>query len=565
MNDYDLYGIKVGMNDAIMASADNLNMVWYVSSVIENNSYTCLITFNKTSCYFVYSTIVPISNLSIIIYNCINQQGENVIGFLQSNSTCPFNLVNEQIVSNYSTQDNYIIGIDGSNFGVYGFADDFIFYYQLNSSYSLTIWSNQLGMSPRAIDIGSNLAYGIIVGYCQTTPSTAIECAFTLSLNQSLSCPTIFNQFSIFGYTQFPYSDPRTNHHISNSQVYNEQFSLSVSINWLNRRVLIGIPSLNIVLLYSIDNISTALGVRDNGIGYMGYGKSVAWLDNQGKKAVILTNYYVYSTYQWIISTFHVYDIESDGLTDNTQPILIYPNSEQIIYPWINPSLIRLVCSYFGAVTIFDILGNPAIILSSPPGYYPDTNSSSYTSINVPCIPGTYRNYSGIELCLLCPNGTYSSNCISCQSNNSFCPSGSIEDLSYLLIESIIQDEDYPESPENTVFDDLLMQNMFSLNTQSISCLFLSPLTWTFIVFTIGILIAIIMIIHELFSPNTHAMRERTKQILKKVDLIGEGEVSFYLFLIKIKYLLKVMDRWSCFISSNCSCYISICIFNKIL
>jgi hypothetical protein len=169
MNDFDLYDIKIDMNDVIMASADNLNMVWYVAAVIENDSYTCLITYNITSYYFVYSAVISTSNLSIIIYNCINQQGENVIGFFQSNSTCPFNLVNEQIVSNYSTQDNYIIGIDGSDSGVYGFADDFVFYYELNSSYPLTIWPNQLLISPRAIDIGVNVNYGIIVGYCQTT------------------------------------------------------------------------------------------------------------------------------------------------------------------------------------------------------------------------------------------------------------------------------------------------------------------------------------------------------------------------------------------------------------
>ncbi len=274
-------------------------------------------------------------------------------------------------------------------------------------------------------------------------------------MNKSLSCPTIVNQFSIFSYTQFPYSDPRTNHHISNSQVYNEEFSLSVSVNWFSRCVLFGIPSLNIVLLFSIDNISGAIGVCDHGMGYQGYGKSIAWLS----------------------STIHVYDIESDGLTDDTQPVLVYPNSEQIIYPWMNPSLIRLVTSYLGNVAIFDILVNPAMILSSPPRYYPDTNSQSYTSINVPCIPGTYRNFSGIELCLLCPNGTYSSECIPCQS------------------------------------DDLLMQNMFSLNTQSIFCLFVSPVTWTFVVFAIGILVAIIITIHELFCPNDHSMREKTKRI----------------------------------------------------
>ncbi len=63
--------------------------------------------------------------------------------------------------------------------------------------------------------------------------------------------------------------------------------------------------------------------------------------------------------------------------------------------------------------------------------------------------------------------------------NNSFCPVGSIEEISYSDFKSIEQDEDYPKSPENTVFDDILLQlNMFSFNIQSIHCLIVSPVTW---------------------------------------------------------------------------------------
>ncbi len=63
---------------------------------------------------------------------------------------------------------------------------------------------------------------------------------------------------------------------------------------------------------------------------------------------MIIANRYTYSTYQWISSLIHIYDIQSNGFNDKTQPILIYPNSEQILFPWMNPSLIRLVCSIVG-------------------------------------------------------------------------------------------------------------------------------------------------------------------------------------------------------------------------
>jgi hypothetical protein len=525
-NDYDLYGTKVAINDQLMVSIDNLNMVWYATPVIPNNTICCSIYYNTTSCAFVYSVVVPVSNISLFVYNCIDQQYQNVVGFFINTGTCPFYLGNEQIVSNYSTQDNYVIGIDGSSMGVYGFADDFIFYYELNSTFSLTVWPNTLGISPRALDIGSNVDYAVIVGYCQVTSSLANECAFILSLNRSLLCPNSSEEFSISSFIQFPYSDPRTNHHIAQSRLYSEQTALSISITWRTRLVLIGIQSLNIVLLYSFDDPQNPIGTHQNGIGLMGFGKSVAWLDDQGEKAVILANSYSYSSYQWISSLVHVYDIQSDGFSDSTQPILIYPNSEQMVFPWTNPSLIRLVCSAFGHVAIFDILGNAAIMFSSPAGTYPDTNSSFYTSIIVPCIPGTYRNYTGVELCIPCPNGTYSSNCLPCTLQDSFCPYGAVEEITYSMFESIEQDQDYPESPENTVFDDLLMQNMFAFNTQSIHCLLVSPITWTFVVVGFGIIIAICMAIHEIFSPNTHIMRNRAKQILRQLDLIGDGRVN---------------------------------------
>jgi hypothetical protein len=529
-NDYDLYGIKVAMNDRLMVSVDNLNMVWYAVPVVPNNTLVSTIYYNSTTCDFVYSVVVPVSNISSFVYNCIDDQGQNVIGFFIGNDTFSFSLGNEQSIFNYSTQDNYIINSDGQNTGIYGFADDFMFYYELNSTFSLTAWPNTLNISPRALDIGSNVEYGVVVGYCQSTPSLALECGFIIQLNQSLSCPILMNEFSITSFIQFPYSDPRTNHHITQSRVYSAQTVLSVSIAWRTRRVLIGIPSLNIVLLYSFDDPQHLFGSRQNGIGLMGFGKGVAWLDDQGEKAVIIANSYSYSAYQWISSLMHVYNIESDGFSDSTQPILVYPNSQQILFPWTNPSLLRLVCSASGHVTIFDILGNAAIIFSAPPGTYPDTVSNFYTSIIVPCIRGTYRNYTGIELCFPCPNGTYSSNCSQCTTKDSFCPLGAVEEISYSVFESIEQDQDYPESPENTVFDDVLMQNMFSFNTQSIHCLLVSPITWVLLVITVGISLAITMTIHEALGPVKHRIRDWAKTMLRKVDLIGEGEVNQFFY-----------------------------------
>ncbi|CAF5218916.1 unnamed protein product, partial [Rotaria magnacalcarata] len=65
---------------------------------------------------------------------------------------------------------------------------------------------------------------------------------------------------------------------------------------------------------------------------------------------------------------------------------------------------------------------------------------------------------------------------------------------------------------------------MFSFNTQSGHCVLVSPITWVLLVIGLGVILAGGMFIHEVFFPGIHITRDGTKQILKKMDLIGEGE-----------------------------------------
>ena len=526
ITNYDQYGIKIALNDGIVVSADNIDSMWFTSTLAENSSVPNMIHYNATTCDFVYSTVVPIGNNSLFVYNCIDLQQNNVIGFFASDATHHFWVIDEQIISNYSVQDNFIIAVDGNGTGVYGFADDFTFFYELQSPFLLTVYPNTYNISPRALDIGSNMQYAVLVGYFQSKPSIAIECGAILALNGSLSAPHLMSTIPIGSALKYNWSDPRVTRLVTQSRVYSTDTMMSVSIAWRTRQILIGIQSLNIVLLYALDSVSQPISTRQNGIGFSGFGKSVAWLDDQGKKAAILANSYVYSTEQWISSFVHIYDIESDGFTSDTQPVHIYPNSEQILFPFMNTVFIRLICSKSGHLAIFDNLGNAAIILSASPGMYPNTRVPWVVSSSVPCIRGTHRNYSGIELCMPCPNGTFSSGCQRCATNNSFCPYGSVQDLSYSSFESIDQDQDYPESPENTLFDDLLMQNMFSLNTQSAHCVRVSPMTWVLVVLIFGLTLAIVVVILETHCPGSHGARNQFKRVMKKVDLIGEGEVS---------------------------------------
>ncbi|CAM4833787.1 unnamed protein product [Rotaria magnacalcarata] len=520
--DNDLYGIKIAMNDRLLVSAANLFAGWFISLLPNNENNNCMISFNSSTCGVVYNVIVPFTNDISFVYNCIDLSGNNVIGFFIGHDNCTFVLQDESIVSNYSTQYNYVIDINEQGTGVYGFADDFILYYELQPTIQLFVWSNTLGISPRAVDVGSNYQYAVLVGYCQSTPSIAVECGFFIQLNTSQSCPTIINEFAIANVLQFPWTDPRSNQFISQSRVYTSPLVLSVSVAWSTGYVLIGVQSLNTVFLYSLNDTSNPIGTRDNGIELMGYGKSVGWLDDHGHKAVILANSYEYSTFQWISSSIHVYDIQSNGFSNGVLPILIYPNSQQVLHPLITASFLRLAFSSNGSFGIFDQLGNAVGIIAAPAGSYPNTNTTVFTSIAVPCILGTYRDYPGVELCCPCSG---SSNCSLCTSENSYCPYGAVGDIKYSEFESVSQNQAYPESPDSTVFDDILMQNMFNLNFKSVHCTLVSPLTWVFFVIFIAFIVVIGMTLSEKLFPSHHIIRNQAKQLFRRVDLVGEGEL----------------------------------------
>ncbi|CAF0825007.1 unnamed protein product [Adineta steineri] len=521
--DYDLYGIKIGLNEQFLVSVDNLFLVWYIELFPHSNSSTCQIPYNLTTCDFVYSVVVPSTSNISFVYNCIDILGNNVIGVFTSNGTCAsFHLNDEQIVSNYSTQDNFLIAIDGQGTGVYSIADDFVCFYQLYPTFELFVWPNTIGISPRGMHIGSNQDYAVVAGYCQSTLTSAVECGFYIRLNTSLSSPYSISKFDIANVLHYSWNDPRIIRYMANSRTYTAQSVMSVSICWNTQQVLIGIQSLNTVLSYSLNDTHNPISTRQNGVGFMGFGKSVAWLDETGEKAVILANTYTYSTYEWVSSAVHVYNIQSDGFSDTTQPIFVYPNSQQVLLQMMAESLIRLSSSPSGNLGILDSLSNGVGILVAPPGYYPNTNIDVYATNSIPCNRGTNRTYAGIELC-----SPYSSSSMNC-SEVAFCPYGAVGEVLYSAFESIEQIQEYPESPESTVFDDILMQNMFSFNVNSVHCLLVSPLVWVVLVMVIGLFVALFLTISEALYPQHHSMQDNVKKIFRKIDLIGEGEVLFH-------------------------------------
>ena len=151
-------------------------------------------------------------------------------------------------------------------------------------------------------------------------------------------------------------------------------------------------------------------------------------------------------------------------------------------------------------------------------------------------IPGTFTAAVDILPCSLCPKGTTTNGlsgqltCLPCETG-AFCPLGAAlgnVSLTSPLLKSINQARAYPLSPQSIRFDNILMQNMFVIHTgASPHCLVVSPLFWALIVTAVGVCIWIVMLVvkHHVRNARGQKIRNDIKHLIKKTDLVGEGEL----------------------------------------
>ncbi len=211
----------------------------------------------------------------------------------------------------------------------------------------------------------------------------------------------------------------------------------------------------------------------------------------------------------------------------------IFPNIQQTLSSTFGPIFIAAIVTVNDTVAILDSQGNYYIILPSPPGAYSHSSSGTSSSSSL-CISGTYSLEANFLPCTLCPPGTTTNgligqySCVSCTSD-AFCPLGSsfgnINTSSYLL-QSVNQLRAYPVSPQSIRFDNILIENMFTIHSSLPSrCLVVSPLFWAIIVISFGLLVRMIMFIFKRYvtNPLGRKTEQQLKRFLKKTDLIGEG------------------------------------------
>ncbi|CAF1320968.1 unnamed protein product [Rotaria sordida] len=314
----------------------------------------------------------------------------------------------------------------------YGFSDLLIFFFNASATqFFSTNTSSFLGWTsfePYAIDYDGSLA--IIAGFLMNERNTRITydaAIVLLGIDASTGIVNIIHSWQI-GLTN------------PGAKKNNPEFAISVSINPTAKQALVGIQSMNTVFLFSYTNTTlTLITSKNNGRG-IGFGKGVAWLSDTLNSVVILVN--VYSTsYVWSSSKVYVYD---SPLTNTSRPISIFPNNEQPLYRYMSPTLLNIITTSRDLALLGDG-GGLFVILSADSGYYastigPNVEAVPAFSSQLPCIPGTYKNVTGIRRCSLCPPGTKNdgtnptvATCVAC-AVNTFCPLGSTNIIGGLRI-----------------------------------------------------------------------------------------------------------------------------------
>jgi hypothetical protein len=334
---------------------------------------------------------------------------------------------------------------------------------------------------------------------------------------------------------------------------YAPKYDMSVSINNVGDQVLLGIQTVNTIVLVDVDRINQKFGLSfqtlSNGKA-IGMGKTVGWFDTH--IILVLVNNYSFS-YIWSSSQIFAYNVT---IPNSFDIIWIFPNIQQTLTAIFGPILLSIVVTQNGIAAMLDSDGNYYILLPLPPGSFPDSSTGTSSS-SLSCIAGTFKSQLDIFSCSLCPLGTTTagligqSSCVPCE-NDTFCPLGSAFgdfNMSSSLLTNVNQVRAYPVSPQSVRFDNILIANMFEIHGSSSShCLLVSPLFWTILVISFGIFIWIIMFVFKRYGTHPEGKRthQKIKRFLKKIDLIGEGEMVIGgLFSFSVLVLVAFGYRFS--------------------
>ncbi|CAF3735698.1 unnamed protein product [Adineta steineri] len=471
--DFYIYSLDVVFNNDNNTSDQLFTFVQISEQMSTQNVYFSIITGNKSLC--INGTMSTVSIRDTLIWNGTHQEYMLLKVVPSQKYACVF-------------ADSFALMFDIVNNEIIELTD------------SYTFFSYPYPVVPHAIDVTDTYVIGVAYATSFVNPNIAIVIAFLCELQpfRAINYTTVYS--NLFYQT------------VPLATTYNIANQMSIAINNERQMAVFGFPLFSVVLLFNINTTSTNtsqwninLMRTDFGPPNSGFGQSVAWIDDK-TVAILLYSINARSRSQSEVWTFAV-DMPLQI------PLSVFPNNQQIL-----------------ELVIYNFV---ILVPSQAPGYqsiwydYGDFYTCIFQS--APCPSGTYKNETGYGVCTICPPQTKNPGnepaieCSSCLSN-SFCPLGSIDDVTLINYTSYIQTFAYPNSPDTNSYDDIIVQNVFTIG-QSVRCLIIAPLFWTSLAIALCFIIWFIMTMGKVFNCQTIVRhRDNAKKILKNTDIVGEGE-----------------------------------------
>ena len=479
-------------------------VVGRTNSTADPNSYTFVFTAEEMSTMTPYVCIVTISQLTCLATTqCTN------------------------VASAGSHQEYFPIGVDSYGNFAYGMTSTFLFKLHIVTNTMMTSLTNDavwpsFNFIPHSLDMADSWAFVVGYGYSNIIHKdyAAFGCIIDLVSLVNVACIKLIEETT--------YLVP------SEVSFYSALHEMSVAIR--GEKILVGIHRLNAVILLHYNGILLTV-TQSHTISYSGsvsFGRGVDWADDT-TIAILL---YESSQSSWSKSQIFFYNEDS---VSSTTPLFTFPNNQQILGTrLLNPYFARFIITKQGNMGILtdraDILIVP-IASSGLTSVWIDTTALVYVFYykSKRCIGGTFKNISSLGPCQICPHGTHNTalqsdsgwTCRLCSDYllNSFCPLASVMDLSKNNITSYIQAVAYPDSPDTTDIEDLLLENTFQIKSAR-GCVVLSPLFWTLMVGGLCFLIWLVMVLLKQLDCKQYANhRKQVKKIFQRTDIIGEGEL----------------------------------------
>ncbi|CAM4836841.1 unnamed protein product [Rotaria magnacalcarata] len=545
--DYDAYGLKVAGNNLISVESQPDNTAFFILFPPYNNVSTgqqCSLDYDNGNDY-VYSVGVGFQASDSNFYaigQVVTGKGQDAdlsggnatfIAYYNATNDLQCGQIARTIISEipFLPDDFLVMVVHPTGKFALGLAPNFVFRFNPSGSPTLitktSIWSNS-SFTPRAADIDTN--FTIVAGIrVNSASSRALASVVVYLIDNTLS-----HIYSTWTYV------PKNNSwqsllKFSGYDSWSVKYTMSVDINNYNpTRVLVGVPCVNTVFHFIVGGGGTTLNLTDqrSSGNSVGFGKGVAWIASD--QAAILANIYTSTFSSWLSSQIWVYtQLPSTSLAST--PTAIIPNSQQPIPSTISSELINLVSTPNGLI-VLDVSGGVLFILSTPPSHYASTDPNlALGSIAIPsisttqrCLAGMMKSDTGIHPCSLCPMGWRSSvgsiNCTVCNAST-FCPPGAVAEVSQTELQTISQAYPYYENPDTTLFDDVLLNNVFHIGSTR-HCVAVSPIFWTLIILIPLLALMGILFMCQQCSRSSHdsARMKTIKKWFKRTDLVAEGE-----------------------------------------